>query len=649
MGIGSSIIALTTASVLAFSGVAYADTIEDTITDNTTGLSLEAGSTTGGQAAIKLLNENSRAGDSVNQCNVASTTPLVLDITVPAGVSAHPSRISITGCALDYPVTFTAAANAVSGSADVRIVSQPAEGRFVDNVSIPITITQPNTEPTVVITGVTDGAEYKDNAVPAAGCSVTDAEDVNPTATPQISNLPADGLGSHTVTCDYTDKGGLQAVTAKATYSVVTSNTKPTVAVTGVTDGAEYKDNAVPTAGCSVTDAEDVNPTAAPQISNLPADGLGSHTVTCGYTDRGGLAADQKTATYTVIPSNTKPTVAVTGVVDGKSYEIKSEPTAGCSVTDAEDGSTAVAPVLTGTLSHGLGTQTVTCDYTDQGGLKADTATMTYTIVDTGKPTITATLTSAKPKSNGWYSADVLVHFECADNGSGIADCTSDTTLGEAKDQSVTGTATDWAGNTATDVVSGVNVDKTAPTITAVSGISDYFFGASPGTASCTATDGLSGLEKCEVTGFGLTAAGKYSAIATATDLAGNVTIEKVAYEVKPWKATGFYSPVDMSGVVNTVKGGSTVPLKFEAFGASEFTNTAVVKSFGVKSVACGAFSGAADDVELITAGKTELRYDAVAGQFIQNWQTPKSAGSCYVVTMTLQDDTSLSANFKLK
>ncbi len=37
----------------------------------------------------------------------------------------------------------------------------------------------------------------------------------------------------------------------------------------------------------------------------------------------------------------------------------------------------------------------------------------------------------------------------------------------------------------------------------------------------------------------------------------------------------GFYAPVDVNGVLNTVKGGSTVPLKFEVFaGSTELTDT---------------------------------------------------------------------------
>jgi hypothetical protein len=119
---------------------------------------------------------------------------------------------------------------------------------------------------------------------------------------------------------------------------------------------------------------------------------------------------------------------------------------------------------------------------------------------------------------------------------------------------------------------------------------------------------------------------------------------------VKPATAVGFYQPVDMmDGVWNTVKNGSTVPLKFEVFaGTTELTSTSVVKQplMATQTLCTG---GATDDIELLATGATSLRYDTTSGQFIYNWQTPKKAGYCYVVTVKLEDGTSISANFKLK
>jgi hypothetical protein len=127
-----------------------------------------------------------------------------------------------------------------------------------------------------------------------------------------------------------------------------------------------------------------------------------------------------------------------------------------------------------------------------------------------------------------------------------------------------------------------------------------------------------------------------------------------VSITVKPvvdaWTFKGFYEPVDMNGVYNTVKGGLTVPLKFELFeGTTELTDTANIKQpLQVTKITCT--SGATEDpIELLATSGTSLRYDSTNGQFIYNWKTPKGAGSCYKVTVTAQDGSTISAYFKLK
>ena len=79
-----------------------------------------------------------------------------------------------------------------------------------------------------------------------------------------------------------------------------------------------------------------------------------------------------------------------------------------------------------------------------------------------------------------------------------------------------------------------------------------------------------------------------------------------------------------------------------------ELTSTSAVKSFVQTKVNCDS-AATLDEIEVASTGGTSLRYDATGGQFIQNWQTPKTAGACYRVTMTTQDGSALSALFKLK
>jgi len=108
-----------------------------------------------------------------------------------------------------------------------------------------------------------------------------------------------------------------------------------------------------------------------------------------------------------------------------------------------------------------------------------------------------------------------------------------------------------------------------------------------------------------------------------------------------------------MGSVLNTVKSGAAVPLKFEVFnGPTELTDTAVVRPFTWANVTCAVVGGAAteDAIERVTSGNTVLRYDSTAGQFVQNWQTPRNrAGSCFRVTLTTVDGSSLVAYFRLK
>jgi hypothetical protein len=578
-------LAASTALSLVFGGVALADNIQDSIVDSGS-VSLVAGSSTGGTATIRVVGNGSDGSGANDQgCNWdTGEAPLVLNVAAPTGITATPSSLSITACGVDHTVTFQAGASAVNGTATVSIASAPkADNGTLNNVagynnqvSIPITITQPNTAPEVSVTGIS-ATEYVIGSEPTPGCSVTDAEQPTATATPTV------------------DRSAL-------------------------------------------------------------VNGLGTVTVTCSFTDNGQLS-DTDMASYEVVPPpNTKPTVAVSGVVDGASYEIGSVPAAGCDVTDAEDGSSSTSAVVTGTLSHGLGTQTATCDATDSGGLSADTTTATYTIVDTGDPTITGAVAPTGPDgSNGWYKSLPTVTFTCADTGgSGIDTClvdggvTASTTLGEGADQSVSGTATDWAGNTATATVSNIDVDMTNPGATFDSTIGTVYFGSVPAVPVCTATDSLSGPDGCSVSGYS-TAVGSHTLTATATDKAGRTGTATLTYTVLAWQLKGFYSPVDLGGVWNTVKGGSTVPLKFEAFAGSELTSTSAITSFATKSVTCPGASAPADEIEFVTTGGTSLRYDATGGQFIQSWATPKKPGTCHTVTLTMQDGSKTSANFMLK
>jgi hypothetical protein len=245
----------------------------------------------------------------------------------------------------------------------------------------------------------------------------------------------------------------------------------------------------------------------------------------------------------------------------------------------------------------------------------------------------------------------VTVHFAGVDGLSGIDFCDADVVLSsEGAGQSASGTCTDKAGNVSSPAsVTGIEIDKTNPTLAWDGGPADgssHYFGSVPPAPTCTAADALSGPDTCVVTGYATTV-GPHTMTAKAKDKAGNTYGEQRSYTVLAWTLTGFFQPVDMGNVLNVVKNGSTVPLKFRILaGSTELTDIADVKSLKYGQIACDS-SAPNDDIETVATGGTVLRYDG--GQFIYNWKTPSLPGKCVSVTMTTQDGSTLNAYFKLK
>jgi hypothetical protein len=121
---------------------------------------------------------------------------------------------------------------------------------------------------------------------------------------------------------------------------------------------------------------------------------------------------------------------------------------------------------------------------------------------------------------------------------------------------------------------------------------------------------------------------------------------------VNGFKFLGFFQPVDNPIVVNTVKNGSTVPVKWklQGQGGMEITSTsAVLLPIQIQKVSCTDFSNVESPIDTLTSGSTTLRYDFTAMQFVYNWQTPKSPNTCWRLDIKFTDGTTKSADFKLK
>ena len=137
---------------------------------------------------------------------------------------------------------------------------------------------------------------------------------------------------------------------------------------------------------------------------------------------------------------------------------------------------------------------------------------------------------------------------------------------------------------------------------------------------------------------------------ATAFDVAGNSRQRERTYTVLAWTLTGFFQPVDMNGYLNTVKSGSTVPLKFRIFaGSTELKDVAKVASLTYAKINCDA-TAPQDDIETTRDrwNGSPVRHDG-RSVHLQLEDAEHRGHVLQRVTMTSQDGSSLVAYFKLK
>ncbi len=634
-------------ATVLFATVAYADNVQNDA-GTTTGVTTI---TEGGSTVITYrIVANSATGD-VAGCNADATHPVTVSITKSASVSG-PSSLSFTACgnpgaktatfssstAGSYPIT-----HAISGGVSGSLFNNQANFTLTVNAAEPT-----NTPPTLNLpSDITASATGPSGAVVNYTASASDAEDGSVTVTCSQASGSTFPLGITQVNCSATDSDG-ETTSGMFNVSVV-DTTAPSITFSlSPPANANGWHNSPVTVSFTCSDSESGIASCTGPIT-LNSEGINQSASGTAVDNYGNSA----TVTASGINIDLTPPVINASVSPGPNGNgwNNSNVTVSFTCSDSLSGiDTCPADV---TVSD-EGTATVSRTVFDNAG-NSNSASVTVKL-DKTAPTISGSASPAA-NANGWNNTDVSVNFTCADATSGVdGACGPDATLtGEGAGQSASGSVTDKAGNSASATVSGINIDKTAPTVSLVGGPADgvsYYFGSVPAAPTCSASDALSGLDgSCSVSGYSA-AVGTHTVSASADDKAGNSASASSTYTVLAWTLRGFYQPVDMgSGVVNTVKNGSTVPLKFEIFACSnELTDTADVASFSAKQVPCTKFSGdAIDEIEVVATGGTSLRYDTTGGQFIYNWKTPTKSGNCYVVTMATDDGSSISAQFKLK
>jgi hypothetical protein len=110
----------------------------------------------------------------------------------------------------------------------------------------------------------------------------------------------------------------------------------------------------------------------------------------------------------------------------------------------------------------------------------------------------------------------------------------------------------------------------------------------------------------------------------------------------------GFRAPVNNLPVVNTLKSGASVPVKF-GLGGDRGLGVLAAGSPSSRRVTCDG-SAPTDAIETTTSSTSGLQYDAASDTYTYVWKTDKAwAGTCRLLTVTLTDGTSHTALFQLR
>jgi hypothetical protein len=188
--------------------------------------------------------------------------------------------------------------------------------------------------------------------------------------------------------------------------------------------------------------------------------------------------------------------------------------------------------------------------------------------------------------------------------------------------------------------------------VTGVTNGAEYDLNTVP-QAGCSTSDVLSGVATSavvSVNGGTSNGVGTYVVSCTgASDQAGNVAAATASYAVH-YVFTGFGSPIANHPLVNTIRAGQTVPVKFSLGGDH---GLAVLLGGMATSTATNCGTGAAVDLVEVTVsnpGGSQFAYDPLTATYQFNWKTEKSwSGSCRRLLVRLDDGTLHTADFRLQ
>ena len=184
-------------------------------------------------------------------------------------------------------------------------------------------------------------------------------------------------------------------------------------------------------------------------------------------------------------------------------------------------------------------TSSVAASATDIAG-NSSTGSFGPINIDKIRPAISVSATKADGGSytaGSWTNQDVTVHYSCADADSGVASCTPDHVFNSSgTTASTSGTATDYAGNSASASFGPITIDKVPPSLTVPANMTVNATSPAGATVNwgVTPSDGLSGISSvvCSPASGSVFPIGLTTVTCTATDNAGNAAPKSFTVQV---------------------------------------------------------------------------------------------------------------------
>lgn len=279
--------------------------------------------------------------------------------------------------------------------------------------------------------------------------------------------------------------------------------------------------------GLSGVDATTYTLDGVPGTGNtVNVTGDGSHTLTFSSVDVAGNVEDLRTVMILIDATAPNITHNLSPVPNAAGWN-RANTTVSFVCSDATSGLSSCSGPTTKT-TNGANQQVVGTASDIAGNSATDTATVN---LDKTAPLNTGTRSPA-PNLAGWNNTDVTVTFTCSDALSGVAVCPAPVILGtDTAAGSASGTAFDTAGNSRVRTVSGIKLDKTAPTISGTimqtPNANGWFSG--PVTVHWSCADALSGVETCSSDSVISGEGANQSATGMGTDVAGNNVVATVS------------------------------------------------------------------------------------------------------------------------